>query len=200
MHVLTIGSVPVAIESTQRHEWTNERNQVFACSEVVRAMLFAEQSCRRKMWNVYKMDAVNYVGFSAGQFVPRKRNAITETFPAVLSWPRLEFWPSGRPSSCVLRETLLVAIIRRTPSSCHTATREIRLKNEGRNDKNEERKLEEHGKKLFIHPRVYSTLCSARSMRTMARVNVPSCKQGNNDVHMERKNGGYREEKWVESS
>lgn len=177
MRVLTIGSVPVAIESTQRHEWTNERNQVFACSEVVRATLFAEQSCRRKMWNAYKMDAVNYVGFSAGQFVRRKRNAITETFPAVLSWPRLEFWPSDRPSSCVLRETLPVAIIRRTPSSRHTATREIRLKNEDRNDKKTKKESWKSTERSCLFSRAFIQLfvprvaCEQWPVSTFHRVN-----------------------------
>lgn len=38
----------------------------------------------------------------------------------------------------------------------------------------ERKKKKQQGKKLFIQPRVYSTLCSARRTRTMARVNVSS--------------------------
>lgn len=65
-----------------------------------------------------------------------------------------------------------------------------RMEREKREKKKES--WEQQGKKLFIQPRVYSTLCSARRTRTMARVNVPVWKQGNNDVRereRERKEG-----------
>lgn len=61
-------------------------------------------------------------------------------------------------------------------------------------EERKERKLEQRGKELFIQRRVYSTLCSERRTRTMARVNVPSWKQGNNDVHVERNEEGQWKE------
>lgn len=65
-----------------------------------------------------------------------------------------------------------------------------RMEREKREKKKES--WEQQGKKLFIQPRVYSTLCSARRTRTMGRVNVPVWKQGNNDVR-----GREREERRI---
>lgn len=66
-----------------------------------------------------------------------------------------------------------------------------RMEREKREKKKKE-SWEQQGKKLFIQPRVYSTLCSARRTRTMAHVNVPVWKQGNNDVR-----GREREERRI---
>lgn len=169
-----------AIESAQRHRRNTIANAIkFLHTRTpalfTRRYLPNNRGCRWKCGtDGDKMDAVNYQLVLASDNLFRCGTECNNwnvsghliAVPGILDRERVSSCVSPTKRCCRNYKTCI-------PSS--RVTREIRLGEEdGKDGEGERKKKKQQGKKLFIQPRVYSTLCSARRTRTMARVNVSS--------------------------